>query len=243
MTRRLLTATALVLLGTGLPGSAVLAAPEEPPGERTVTVRGDCTPTGRVVLRQVGDGTTTTVTVKGRGVPDGRWRGEHLLEVGVDDTEDTRLSVRVREHAFTRSFEVDGAAVGGVLRLVNPAGVVCHAAYSETGSMVVVADDRLSGVVRRSGPRRTVVRAEVACGGRQRWSLEMSWSDEGSGTGFGAPPQRCRDGRVVLREAVLDPDATLPTAVEVSARRAGGRLLRLRYAASSAAPLDVPTRR
>ncbi|MDN4159975.1 hypothetical protein [Nocardioides abyssi] len=247
MTRCAALAATVVLLGAGLPAASAAPADapptDEPPAERTVTVRGDCGPSGRVVLRQVLDGDRTTVAVRLRGVPDGRWRGEHLVEVGVDDTEDTRLAADVRAHVLAVGFEVDGAAVGGVLRLSGPRGAECHAAYSEAGSMVVVTDARLAGVVRRSGPRRLVARADVDCRPGPRWSVELGFSDESSGSGFGSPRVRCRSGSAVLREVVERDVATLPATVEVAARRPGGRHLRLRYVASDPAPVDLPSRR
>jgi hypothetical protein len=243
MPRHLLTAAALVLLAAGLPAAS--AAPTNEPAPRTVTVRGDCTPTGRVVLRQVIDGDRTTVTTTGRGVADGRWRGEHLAEVGVDATVDTRVTARAHDHAFRHTFEAEGAAIGGVLTLAGPRGAECHASYSEAGAMVVVTDTRLAGVVRRAGPRKVVGRGEAPCpAGTRGWSVSISWGDRNGGKGFGSPKHRCRGGRLlVVRGTVVDEPAVLPTFVDVQSDRGRGRGMRLRYVASDPAPADLPSRR
>lgn len=247
MTRRTaVAATALVLLGAGLStASAAPDGPGTPPSSderpRAVTVRGDCGPSGRVVLRQVTTGDRTTVTVKARGVENGRWRGEHLVEVGVDDTDDTRVAIRARKHAFTVQFAVEGAAVGGVLDLTGPRGAGCHASYSEAGSMVVVTDAWLAAMVRRSGPTKLVARLDVGCHAGQRWSAELSFADDESGAGIGAPRVPCRHGFATLREAVERDPATLPRTVELSAQRPGGRRLRVSYVASEPAPIGTPS--
>ncbi|MEV7430260.1 hypothetical protein AB0N29_11645 [Nocardioides sp. NPDC092400] len=249
-----LAALALLLVGTTATAApAATAAPGGPTSpaatertatertvtERTVTVRGDCVRHGRVVLRQDVGPETTTVTVRARGIANGRWRGEHLLEVGVDDTNDTRVSVRARRHGFATTFEVDGSGIGGVLDLGAPSGGACSVAYSEADDLVVVGDRRTDVFVATPGPRRRLTRAHVHCRPGTRWSLAVEASDEDGGYGFGGSAVPCRRGSVVARDLTTGKRASLPDTLEVVAERTGGRTLRLRYDATEHAAAEA----
>lgn len=235
MTRLPALAALVLLLGAAVPG-AVAAPDAAPAADRTVTVRGSCVGSGRVVLREVIRPERATVTVRGRDVANGRWVGEHLLTVGVDDTVDTPVSVRAQGRRFARTFEADGAGTGteGVLELKHRGGGRCSLGYSRDAGLVVVADRRVSAFVGKVGSTELIARAEVRCDKGTRWRLSLTATTGPAGTGFGHTTlQQCRRGRLTVRGSTTGAPAALPDTLVVLAKRADGRTKRLRYETST----------
>lgn len=205
---------------------------------RTVTVRADCVPGGVVVLSQVAGPDSTHVTIEGRHVSDGRWRGEYLLEVGEDDTHDVRLDVRAEGGAFRHEFDVPGTGQAAILDLARGRGRGCFASFDEDTPATIVGGRDLDALVRHPGPRRLVARAGLDCGEGTRWRAELRVELTDRELTLRGTPVRCRDGRAEFRwrrdrDAPGDPAA--PVGLDLLVRGPGGQTRSVGYAATSPA--------
>ncbi|WP_296603278.1 hypothetical protein [Nocardioides sp.] len=231
--------TALLAVALALPVAAPVAdAAPVGPAPRTVTVRADCVPGGVVVLSQVAGADSTHVTIEGRHVSDGRWRGEYLLEVGEDDTHDVRLDVRAEAGAFRHEFDVPGTGQAAILDLARGRGRGCFASYDEDTPATIVGGRNVDALVRHPGPRRLVARAGLDCGEGTRWRAELRVELADRELTLRGTPVRCRDGRAEFGwrrdlDAPGDPEA--PVGLTLLVRGPGGQTRSVAYDATSPA--------
>ena len=177
----------LVLLLGGL-SPAYAGAGEE---SRTVTVKAQCVGGGRVTLAHTTTGDTTEVRVRGAGVRNGSWYGSHLLEVGVDDTEDTGLAVRVRDHRFGFRLDYEDTGKAGVLDLAASGGRRCLASFDELPRATIMGSATDSIAVWHPKPRRFVTRGQVDCRPGSTWKVSVEVGFDDWGFGGGSAPHRC----------------------------------------------------
>lgn len=226
---------ATLALGAFAPVADAAPAGPEP---RTVTVRADCVPGGVVVLSQVAGLDSTHVTIEGRHVSDGRWRGEYLLEVGEDDTNDVRLDVRAEEGAFRHEFDVPGTGQAAILDLARGRGRGCFASFDEDTPDTIAGGRNLDALVRHPGARGLVAQAGLDCGEGTRWRAALRVELTDREVTLRGTPVRCRDGRAQFRwrrdlEAPGNPAA--PIGLELLVRGPGGQTRSVGYAATSPA--------
>lgn len=233
-----LLAATLALSGLAPVADAAVAAAAGGVGPRTVTVRADCVPGGVVVLSQTAGPDSTHVTIEGRHVSDGRWRGEYLLEVGEDDTKDVRLDVRAEDGAFRHEFDVPGTGQAAILDLARGRGRGCFASFDEDTPATIVGGRNLDALVRHPGARRLVARAGLDCGEGTRWRAALRVELTDGEVTLRATPVRCRAGRAEFRwrhdlDAPGDPAA--PVGLDLLVRGPGGQTRSVAYAATSPA--------
>lgn len=244
----------VLLAGLGLPaaeaagpgadsGAGLGTAPEDAP--RTVTLRARCAGgSGAIVLRHTTEAGATRVSIVGTGLRDGRWDGEHLLEVGVDDTHDTRLRLRAVDGELHHELAIADAGPAGVLRLLGPGGRECAASFDENRPWVIVGGARESVVVRHPGPRVLRVNGQLECRRGSAWSVEVSVAAGGSGSGAGEGPLRC--GRLGFLRFHWQTRSGAPTPEPVGVRYVGRNLdtdavRRVSYRATSPSPWNQPS--
>lgn len=239
----------VLLAGLGLPaaeaagpgadsGAGLGTAPEDAP--RTVTLRARCAGgSGAIVLRHTTEAGATRVSIVGTGLRDGRWDGEHLLEVGVDDTHDTRLRLRAVGGELHHEIDVADSGPAGVLHLRGAGGRRCSAAFDENRPWVILTSAQDSVVVRHPGPRLFTVNGQVECRRGSEWSVMVSVEARGSGAATGAAPVRCgRPGFLRFRwQDRWESPAPKPTAVTYVGRNLDtGAVRRVSYRATSPSP-------
>lgn len=210
-----------------------------------MTVRARCGPgAGTIVLRHTTEAGATRVRIDGTGLPDGRWTGEHLLEVGVDDTRDTRLRLRAAGGELHHELDIADTGAAGVLHLRGAGGRACSASFDENHPWVILAGSQDSVVVRHPKPRLLRTNGQVDCRRGSEWSVEVSVTAGDSSTGTGAAPLRC--GRLgFLRFHWQDrSDAPLPKPVAVTyvgRNLDTGAVRRVSYRATSPSPWGAPS--
>lgn len=210
----------LLLLVAGL--APAQAEPEQTP--RTVTVRAACVGGGTVVLRHTTEAGSTHVEVRARGLRNGTWYGSHLLEVGVDDTEDTEFATPVRHHRASFDFDVEDTGKAGVLDL-NQGKRRCFASFDENRPFVIMGSATLSVLARRTDSG-LLVRSEVQrCRPGTSWTLDLAVGFDGGGAGAGRPADCGRHGWLRTRwDLGLDPRPTArPQDLAFTARGEGSR--------------------
>ncbi len=231
--------TALLAVALTLSVSAPVAdAAPVGPEPRTVTVRADCVPGGVVVLSQVAGPDSTHVTIEGRHVSDGRWRGEYLLEVGEDDTHDVRLDVRAEGGAFRHEFDVPGTGQAAILDLARGRGRGCFASFDEDTPTTIVGGRNVDALVRHPGPRRLVARAGLDCGEGTRWRAELRVELTDRELTLRGTPVRCRDGRAEFgwrRDLGAPGDPEAPVGLALLVRGPGGQTRSVAYDATGPA--------
>ena len=215
-------------LVAAVPASA--GAGEEP---RTVTVRAECVGGGAIVLRQTADRDSTHVEIRGRGLgEETRWRGSHLLEVGVDDTVDTSLSLVAVGGRLRTDLDLDDTGAAAVLDLRHGKRH-CFASYDENRPFVIVGSARLSALVRRTEDGY-LARTELdRCRPGSRWFLDLGIGSDDGGVGAGRGADCSRHGWLRSRwDFGVTPHPTeRPTELTFQARGQGSRE-RLTYRAT-----------
>ena len=234
-----LSGIALVLLlssALGVAPTPAYAGVGEAP--RTVTVTAGCQGGGRVALAHTTSEDGTRVRARGSGLRDGGWFGSHLLEVGVDDTEDTGLAVRVRDHRFGFRLHYEDTGKAGVLDLAAGGGRRCLASFDDLPRATIMGSVTDSIAVWHPKPRRFVTRGQVDCRPGSTWevSVEVGFADWGFGGG--SAPHRCnRQGFFRFHQASRTGDpAGAPVELTYVGRNLGSGAVRtLSWQASSPA--------
>lgn len=186
---------------SGLVLAAVLAAPLAPgltpayagPGEepRSVRVRAECVGGGTIALRHTTDGDVTRVHARGHGLGNGRWEGEHRLEVGVDDTYDTALDLDADRGDLWLDFDIDDTGKAGALDLADGDRRRCFASFDELRRGTIMGSATDSIAVWHPDPRRFVTRGQVDCRPGSRWKVMVEVGFGDWGFGGGSAPHRC----------------------------------------------------
>lgn len=241
----------VLLVGLGLPAADAASGPRggtgAEPGEesRTVTLRARCGPgAGTIVLRHTTESGATRVGIDGTGLHDGRWRGEHLLEIGVDDTHDTRLRLRATDGELHHELDIADTGPAGVLHLRGPGDRACSAAFDENRPWVILASSQDSVAVRHPKPRLFTVNGQIECRRGSEWSVEVSIGAGDSSSGIGEAPLRCGRLGFFRFHWQSRSDASRPKPVEV--RYVGrnldtGAVRRVSYRATSPSPWGQPS--
>lgn len=205
---------------------------------RTVTVRADCVPGGVVTLSQVAGADSTHVTIEGRHVSDGRWRGEYLLEVGEDDTNDVRIDVQADDGTFRHEFDVPGTGQAAILDLSRGRGRDCFASFDEDTPATIAGGRYVDVLARHPGPRRLVARAGLDCGAGTRWRATLAVELTDRTVTLRATPVRCRAGRAQFswrRDLAAPGNPDAPVGLRLLLRGPGGQTRSVAYAATSPA--------
>jgi hypothetical protein len=155
-----------------------------------VTVRVRCLPAGTIVLRQTVGPDSTHVQVDGARLANGRWTGEHRVEIGVDDTHDTSLDLRVRGGELHHEFDVPYVAEDGALDITTGTRrdeERCFASYGEQRPFVIMGSANAS-VLARLSDSGFLARTQIDCRGRSAWDLSLGaeFGRAGVGAGRGA---------------------------------------------------------
>ncbi|HYF71681.1 MAG TPA: hypothetical protein VD864_02610 [Nocardioides sp.] len=231
--RAVLVVAATVLAGLAPPVAAAPAGAEP----RAVTARADCVPGGVVLMRTVAGVDTTHVTIEGRRVADGRWRGELLLEVGVDDTHDVALDVGAVDGAFRHEVDLPGTGRAAILDLHRGARA-CFASYHDNGPFTIAGGRHLSALVRHRGTRPLVARAGLDCRAGTRWSAALAVELADRVLTLRRRSVPCRHGRVEIlweREVTAPGHPVEPDGLRLDLRGPHGQTRWVRYAATGSA--------
>jgi hypothetical protein len=219
-----------------LASPAVAAAPDAPAAGTTTTTRTDCTPGGRLVVRQTRlESGATRVVIVGHDVPNGRWKGGFAPDASTTDGE-VPLDVTARRHEFKTEIEVEDVTAdtnttllrGSVRRACAVGQTVRPKTTSvNTIEMAVVARHLDSGDL-------TVRGGVVGCvnGSSWRFTLDVEAGDDGFGGGGSGVT--CRKHLVRIPPLSASDVASPPTALSLVAR-SGDDVVRIEYRASTPA--------
>ena len=223
-----------VLLASGL-APAYAGAGE---GSRTVRVVAECVGGGRIVLQHRTEAGTTYVHARGHDLGNGRWRGEHRLEVGVDDTYDTSLDLDADHGDLWLDLEIEDTGTAGALDLASGQRRQCFASFDERPRGTIMGSATDSIAVWHPEPRRFVTRGQVDCRPGSEWKVLVEVGFDDWGFGVGSAPHRCnRLGFFRFQQEVSSGDpAGAPVRLSYVGRNLDtGAVRRLTWHASSAA--------
>jgi hypothetical protein len=226
---------AVLVVGAGVLSPATAGPGEDP---RTVRVRAECTPQGTIVLRHTTTGDTTDIGIRGSGLGEGRWRGEHELAIGVDDTYDTQLDLDADHGDLRGGIDIDDSGTAGVLRLAHGEHRECFASFDESPARIIMGSGTDSIAVWHRDPRRYVTRGQIDCRPGSQWAVEVGVGFDDGGFGAGARPFTCnRLGflRFHWESRIRPPEGTPTELTYVGRNLDTGNVRRLSYHASSPA--------
>ena len=211
----------LLTLATMAPAGA--QTPDPAPTGTTTTSRSDCTPGGRLVVKQTRlESGTTRVVIAGHDVPNGRWKGSFAPDASTTDG-DVPIDVTAKRHEFRTEIEVEGVTGDTNTTLLRGSVArACAVGQTARPRTTAVSSLAMGLVARQQTSGDLMVRgAVVGCENGSSWRFALDVEIVGGGFGGGGNKVICRQHQVRIPPLSSTDTDNPPTAMSLVARSDG----------------------